>query len=375
MDSKGIFDGAYHGRRVLVTGHTGFKGGWLSLWLRRLGAEVHGLALPVGPGPSLHELIHKGTFRQEITVDIRDAAATEAAVARVRPDFIFHLAAQPLVRESYGAPVATVETNVLGTVHLLDAVRRLELPCHIVVVTSDKCYENRNWCHGYRETDPLGGHDVYSASKAAGEILVAAWRSSFFEPNARLGHLVTARGGNVIGGGDFARDRIIPDSVRSLSAKKPVEVRNPQATRPWQHVLDCLSGYLWYGAALARTAKGDRLPRALNFGPLGRDHRNVRSLVEEFLQHWPGKWEDRSDPSAVHEAGQLQLSIDLSAAHLHWQPTWGFSDAVQRTAEWYRQYHQRGGVGMKAFTLRQIAAYEVAAAKSQQAWARRAVQK
>jgi len=368
MDLYKSFGGVYGGRRVLVTGHTGFKGGWLSLWLRELGAEVYGLALPAPEGPGLYGLICRNTFAGESTVNVCDAAALEAALARIRPEFIFHLAAQSLVRRSYAVPMETVEVNVNGTLHLLDAVRRLGLAAQVLVVTTDKCYENRNWDHGYRESDPLGGHDVYSASKAACEVLVAAWRRSFFEPDRRLGRVATARGGNVVGGGDFSADRIVPDCIRSLSQRKSIQVRHPRATRPWQHVLDCLGGYLGYAAALSRP-EGSDLPGALNFGPLACDHRDVRSLVEELLRHWPGTWVDASDPQAPHEASRLQLSTDLASARLGWHPTWGFGETMARTAEWYRRFHDRGGTGMRAFSVRQIAAYVAAAQKAGQSWA------
>lgn len=368
MDSNNIFGGVYRGKRVLVTGHTGFKGGWLSLWLHELGAEVHGVALPAPAGPSFHSLIRHGTFQQEVTADIRNAEALQSALGQIRPDFIFHLAAQPLVRHSYASPVATVETNVIGTANLLEAVRRLALPCDILVVTTDKCYENRDWEHGYRESDPLGGHDVYSASKAACEMIVGAWRRSFFDSNPKLGKVATARAGNVIGGGDFSEDRIVPDCVQALSAGKPIRVRNPRATRPWQHVLDCLSGYLWYGAVLASAPRESTLARSLNFGPLVRDNRDVRSLVETFLSHWPGEWVDTSDPAAPHEARRLHLATDLAAAQLGWQSTWNFEQAVESTATWYRQYYEQGERGMKALSLQQIAAFVQEGRSQKQPW-------
>ncbi len=368
MAAQGDFAGAYRGKRVLVTGHTGFKGGWLALWLRELGAEVHGLALPAPAGSGLHAIVGPGTFEQEIFADVRDGVAVTAALEQIQPEFIFHLAAQPLVRRSYAAPVETVETNVLGTIHVLEAVRQLRLPCDVLVVTTDKCYENRNWVHGYREGDPLGGSDVYSASKAAAELLVAAWRKSFFTADPRLGKVVTARGGNVIGGGDFAADRIVPDCVQALASRKPILVRNPHATRPWQHVLDCLSGYLWYGAVLGTPARRGTLAPSMNFGPLVRDNRDVQSLVQEFLRHWPGKWIDGSDSAAPPEAGRLHLATDLAAAELGWQPTWNFSDSVARTADWYLKFHGRGKPDMKACTVRQIRAFVADAAKAGQPW-------
>lgn len=369
MNSQNVFGGAYRGKQVLVTGHTGFKGGWLSLWLRDLGANVHGFALPPAPGPGFHSVISQGTFASEVFADIRNAETLQSALGRIRPHYIFHLAAQPLVRHSYSSPVATIETNVLGTANLLEAVRRLGLSSDILVVTSDKCYENRDWDHGYRESDALGGHDVYSASKAACELIVGAWRRSFFETSPKLGKVATARAGNVIGGGDFAADRIVPDCVQALSLRNPVRVRNPEATRPWQHVLDCLSGYLWYAAVLASPARDSTLSPSLNFGPPIRDNRDVRSLVNEFLRHWPGEWVDASDPTGPHEAHRLHLATDQAAAQLGWQPTWNFEEAVKTTAVWYRQFHEREGRGMKAVSRRQIASFVRSGRNQKQPWA------
>jgi len=364
-----MFDGYYAGKRVLVTGHTGFKGGWLSLWLQELGAEVTGLALPPETSPNLHQVIQPGTFAAEFDTDIRDAAALQRDLKSAAPDFIFHLAAQSLVRRSYAEPGETMRTNVLGTVNLLEAVRQLGRPVPVLIVTTDKCYENHGWDHGYRETDALGGHDVYSASKAACEIAVAAWRRSFFQPDANLGNLATARAGNVIGGGDYAADRIVPDCVRSLARGEPIRVRNPRATRPWQHVLDCLSGYLWLGAKLAAAPKNSPLAGAFNFGPSLQANRDVRALVEEFLRHWPGRWVDASDPGAPHEAGRLHLAIDKAAAQLGWQPTWEFADAVRHTAAWYRQRHEQGDAPMRQFSRSQIALFASEAAAKRQTWA------
>ncbi|MBI5801715.1 MAG: CDP-glucose 4,6-dehydratase [Verrucomicrobia bacterium] len=364
-----MFGGYYQGKRVLVTGHTGFKGAWLSLWLRQLGAQVCGLALPPENAPNLHELIQPGTFAAASIVDIRDADAVAEVVRAAKPDFVFHLAAQALVRRSYAAPVETMQTNVLGTVHMLEAVRQLRRPVPMLVVTTDKCYENHGWDHGYRETDALGGHDVYAASKAACEIVVGAWQRSFFQPDAKLGNVATARAGNVIGGGDFATDRIVPDCVRALASKAPIRVRNPHATRPWQHVLDCLSGYLWLGACLATAPKNSPLAGAFNFGPALQANRTVGVLVEELLRHWPGQWLEASDPKAPHEAGRLHLAIDKSAAQLGWQPTWDFADTVKHTALWYRRFAACGGRGSRAFTVKQIADFSRAAKTQGQAWA------
>lgn len=352
------FGGVYRGRRVLVTGHTGFKAGWLCLWLRRLGADVHGLGLPAPTQPSLHELVRGGTFASETTADVRECKPIQATIQTVRPEVIFHLAAQPLVRLSYETPVETFETNVMGTIHVLEAVRQQRLNCAVVVITSDKCYENQEWEHSYRESDPLGGHDIYSMSKAAAELVVSAWRRSFFRPDPRLGPVASARAGNVIGGGDYAADRIIPDCVRALIAGQPVRLRNPEATRPWQHVLDCLSGYLLLGAQLLREGSASEHAAAFNFGPGPQTCLPVRVVVEEMLKYWPGTWE-RTEVSSLgpHEAGRLGLSIDRAVTRLGWTPVWSFAEAIRHTAAWYVARHAQGLPDMLTFTVGQLDAF------------------
>jgi len=243
------------------------------------------------------------------------------------------MAAQPIVRRSYAEPLETFETNATGTANLLECVRRAELPCPVIVITSDKCYENREWEFAYRENDALGGHDVYSMSKAATELVAQSWNKSFFGPNPKLGPVVTVRAGNVIGGGDYAQDRIVPDSVRALSDGKPILVRNPVAVRPWQHVLECLSGYLWLAARLGKEGKNSRLATPFNFGPEPSARQPVRRLVEEILKTWPGKWVDGSDPKSVHEATLLSLSIEKAGALLGWYPTWEFKEAIRQTVQ------------------------------------------
>lgn len=368
---------AYAGKRVLLTGHTGFKGSWLALWLQELGAEVTGFALPPEPMPSLHLAAGVERACRGVQGDVRDAARLRAVLHEARPDFVFHLAAQPLVRLSYEQPVETIATNVLGTAHLLEAIRREGRPCAVVVVTSDKCYENREWIHGYREDEPMGGHDVYSMSKGAAELVVSSYRRSFFSPGRLAVHgiaVASARAGNVVGGGDFAKDRIVPDAMSALAEGRPVPVRNPGAVRPWQHVLEPLGGYLLLGARLAGVG-ADRHPaprpstsaeragaaycEAWNFGPRLEDARTVREVVEALIEAWgSGSWEDRNDPAAPHEAGLLRLSIDKAQARLGWLPRWGFADTVRRTVEWYRAFH--GGAGpddLAAVCRRQIAEY------------------
>lgn len=360
------FAGAFAGRSVLVTGHTGFKGSWLTEWLLALGARVTGFSLPPPTQPALFEqlgLERRLTHREG---DVRDYAALHAAVREAQPDFVFHLAAQPLVRLSYEQPVATYATNVMGTVHLLEALRQLAHPCGVVIVTTDKCYENREWVHGYREEDPLGGHDPYSSSKGAAELVVAAYRRSYFSTPPSPIRVATARAGNVIGGGDWATDRIVPDCIRALSTQQPVIVRNQHATRPWQHVLEPLSGYLWLGVALANAgtplfpAPPETYASAFNFGPERDANRTVAQLVEAVLRTWPGRWEDRSDPSAPHEASYLFLSTDKAHRHLHWRPVWSFAETVQRTTTWYRT-HASAPAAATALVSSQIADYAQAA--------------
>ena len=363
-----MFNGFYSGKRVLVTGHTGFKGAWLSLWLQQLGAKVTGLALPAPTNPNLHEIIQPGTFAREIMCDIRDAQALATAVKEVQPEIIFHLAAQPLVRLSYREPLTTFATNVNGTAHLLEAVRLAAINCVTVCITSDKCYENREWEFSYRENDPMGGHDIYSMSKGAAELVVAAWNRSFFLPHPALGPVVTARAGNVIGGGDYAADRIVPDCIRALQAGESILVRNPGAVRPWQHVLECLSGYLWLGARLAQEGKSSRLASPFNFGPEPSARQPVRRLVAEVLRSWPGEWTDGSTPGTVHEATLLSLSIEKAGAWLQWYPSWTFEEAIQRTIVWYHERHVRKHPDLLAFTRAQIDDYAAAARAKNLSW-------
>ncbi len=332
-------------RRVLLTGHTGFKGSWLLLWLQQLEARVWGYALEPEGSPNLFsELGFAGGAGAGVEHQIghlADAAALAELVQRCQPEVVLHLAAQPLVRRSYQDPLGTWATNVNGSLHLLEALRPLQHPCAVVMVTTDKVYENREWMYGYREPDRLGGHDPYSASKAAAEIAIASWRSSFCgsgphqTPYLRI---ATARAGNVIGGGDWAADRIVPDAIRALAAGEPIGVRNPLATRPWQHVLEPLGGYLRLAEALALEL--DPPCEAFNFGPALASNRPVQELVGTMLSHWPGRWLDQRDPGAPHEANLLHLQIDKAHHRLGWQPRWDYACTVQRTVEWYRHHHQ-----------------------------------
>jgi CDP-glucose 4,6-dehydratase len=356
---------AYAGRRVFVTGHTGFKGAWLTRWLLDLGAEVTGYALAPDTTPSLFEQLALAPhLRRHHVADVRDLARLSAAVAEGAPEVVFHLAAQPLVRRSYAEPALTLETNVMGTANVLEAIRATAKPCAAVMVTSDKCYENREQLWGYREDEPMGGHDVYSMSKGAAELVIASWRRSFFPPAALARHgvaVASGRAGNVIGGGDHAADRIIPDCIRALTRGEPIPVRNPGAVRPWQHVLEPLGGYLLLGARLlgVGTDRPERFCEGFNFGPNTEATRPVRDVVGALLAAWgSGSWDDRSDPTAVHEAKLLRLSIEKAWAALGWSPRWGFERTLAETARWYRAWHEgASGTALDALCSAQIAQY------------------
>lgn len=366
-----MFDQYYSGKRCLVTGHNGFKGSWLSLWLMELGAEVHGLSLPPEQRPSLYETIPAAAFASETACDIRNFDELRAAIAEIQPEIIFHLAAQPIVRRSYEDPLETLGTNVLGTAHVLEAVRRLGLRCTTLVVTSDKCYENKEWEYAYRENDPMGGHDVYSMSKGCAELITHSWVRSFFRPDPELGPVATVRAGNVIGGGDYAADRIVPDAVRALASGHAVQVRNPDAVRPWQHVLECLGGYLTLGAKLHGEDGESPLATSFNFGPDPAARQPVCRLVEELLKTLAGEWADGSTGKGPHEARLLTLSIDRASSLLGWRPVWSFEQGVGATAAWYQRRHSgnAGNQAMADFTRGQIRQYQFDAAASGAAWA------
>lgn len=342
----------FAGKRVLLTGHTGFKGSWLSLWLDELGAEVFGLALPPPTTPSMFEACRIIDLVDHAVVDIRDADAVRRRVIEVRPDIVLHLAAQPIVRRSYVDPIETMATNVMGTAHVLEGIRALDAPCAAIVVSSDKCYENRSWVWGYRENDPMGGSDPYSASKGATELVTTSWRRSFFGSNSPV-KLASGRAGNVIGGGDWADDRIIPDCIRAFARGDRVALRNPAATRPWQHVLEPLGGYLLLAARLMGP-DADRWCEGWNFGPAAQDVRPVSSLVALAAQEWGGETEwTASVGSHPKEATMLSLNCDKAIAELGWQPTWTCEAMIRETVRWFRAWHE-GDTDLRALTLAQI---------------------
>jgi CDP-glucose 4,6-dehydratase len=366
---------AYRGRRVFVTGHTGFKGAWLSLWLAELGAEVHGYALNPPTTPSLFDEARVAErLASHRVADVRDAAAVAAAVREVRPEVVLHLAAQPLVRRSYREPRETFDTNVMGTVNVLEAVRATPGVRACQVVTSDKCYENRGWAYAYRENDPMGGADPYSASKGCAELVVAAYRRSFLPPGGDKGagtdkggggpSLASVRAGNVIGGGDWAEDRIIPDSVRALAAGEAVPVRNPRAVRPWQHVLEPLGGYLLLAARQWADPADPTWADGWNFGPPAAGGVPVRDVVNLAVETWgSGTWVDRSDPAQPHEAHTLKLDVTKACTLLGWRPVLSVREAVAETVGWYRRRAAAGAAfDARGECLAQIHSYASRAA-------------
>ena len=345
----------YKGKRVFVTGHTGFKGSWMLAVLKTLGAEVKGYALDPEDQPNLYSLLNGDKYCSSVIADIRHKDKLAKEIHSFQPDFVFHLAAQSLVRVSYDKPVETFETNVIGTTYLLEAVRKLERQCSVVIVTTDKVYENRETWDAYKEDDPLGGFDPYSSSKAAAEIVTASYRKSFFMPERFSYHrkaIASARAGNVIGGGDWAKDRIVPDLVRALSTDQILTVRNPESVRPWQHVLEPVCGYLFLGSRMQEDPQN--FATAFNFGPLEADNLMVRELVEKSLKIWgSGSYKELPDVQAPHEAGLLRLNINKAMNQLGWKPKWNSEKALQMTLEWYKSYKE----DVQAITENQIAEY------------------
>lgn len=346
----------YQGKKVLLTGHTGFKGAWLMNWLTQLGADVKGYALPPSYEGGIYQLMEPFVPGASLLADIRNKELLKKTVLDFRPDFIFHLAAQPLVRLSYEIPAETFEVNAIGTANLLEAATTLDKQCAIVVITTDKVYENKEQDILYKEDDVLGGYDPYSASKACTEIVVSSFRNSFFKPSQSLEQrpaIASARAGNVIGGGDWSKDRIVPDIVRALSAGQHIPVRNPHSVRPWQHVLEPLHGYLVLGALLYN--RPGEFSTAYNFGPLPEDHLTVQQLVETAIGSWGnGNWTNLSVTGQPHEANLLKLDITKAMQQLNWKPKLSAEEAIRWTIDWYRQPVKEQLV----FTLQQIKKYQ-----------------
>jgi len=367
--NRTAFGGSYFGKKVLVTGNTGFKGCWLSLWLLELGAEVYGLSNGVPSNPCMFQDLNLEKKITHYWVDIKDAAKVREVIREVNPDFVFHLAAQALVSVSYENPLDTLSTNVMGTANVLEALRLENPRCTAVLITSDKCYDNVEWVWGYKETDALGGRDIYSGSKGAAEIVFKSYFYSFFNKEDCQVRLATARAGNVIGGGDWALDRIIPDCIRSWSKGESVEIRSPKATRPWQHVLEPLSGYLTLGQKLSmdKTLHG----QSFNFGPQAENNHTVVDLISAV-----GKIYGLSQTVAAytitgnipfHEAGLLKLNCDKSLFFLHWTPTLQYEELIGFTAEWYRNWNSKE-VDLYSFTMAQLQSYQQKASIRNQLW-------
>ncbi len=359
-ERRGTVDpGFWHDRRVLVTGHTGFKGSWLTLWLQSLGAQVTGFSNGVPTQPSLYELARVEDGIESFEGDVRDPEAIAKAMAACKPEVVIHMAAQPFVRRSFAEPRETYETNVMGTVNALEAVRGSEGVRAVVVVTTDKCYENREWAWGYREDEPMGGHDPYSSSKGAAELVTSAYRRSFFsDPEGP--RLASARAGNVIGGGDWGEDRLVPDAMRAALANEAVRVRNPNAIRPWQHVVNPLSGYLVLAQAIWDTPEH---ARAWNFGPTDEEAQPVGWVVERLADLWPERirWAFDDGPHP-HEANYLKLDSSLARARLGWQPLAPLDTALEETVAWYREHE--AGADMRQVTLDQLERFGALAASA-----------
>jgi CDP-glucose 4,6-dehydratase len=362
------FENAYRGLRVLVTGHTGFKGSWLAHWLQMLGAEVAGYSLGRVTEPSNFDILDLGSHLRHYQHDIRDRAALARAFDEFRPDVVFHLAAQALVRQSYAVPAETFEVNTMGMVNVLECLRERPQIRAAVLITSDKAYRNDEWCWGYRETDALGGHDPYSGSKSCAELAAHSYFHSYLQHGET--RIATTRAGNVIGGGDWAADRIVPDCIRAWTRGESVLVRNPNATRPWQHVLEPLSGYLWLGAKLL--GKQGRLNgEAFNFGPDASIDQTVAQLIDAMARRWPGvRWHVPEAIAQHHEASLLKLSCDKALFHLQWRAALRFSETVELTVDWYRSWHERSGT-MRILASAQIENYTRLAAERGIAWSLR----
>lgn len=367
-----MFNNFYRNKKVLVTGNTGFKGSWLSLWLNQMGAEVYGISDLIPTQPSLFELSSLETASRHTFQDIRNLEALTTIVKDIAPDVIFHLAAQPIVKLSYDDPIGTFSTNVMGTAHMLEAARKLDNKCIFISITSDKCYDNVEWEWGYREDDALGGKDPYSASKAGAEIAIKTYYESFFKKSDSKIKICSVRAGNVIGGGDWAANRLIPDIYRAWSENKSVHIRSPYATRPWQHVLEPLSGYLNLAEQLASNDKLHGL--AFNFGPNASQNHSVLDVLNELKKYWSKQHKNElfsiQENSDFHEAGLLKLNCDRALHFLKWNPTLDFEATLSMTAKWYDEFYNHNPEKMLDYTQSQIKDYVEIARKKEIAWTR-----
>jgi len=364
-----MYNNIYRGKRVLITGNTGFKGSWLTVWLLKLGAKVCGVSNDVPTNPSMFVELNLEDKIEHHFCDIRNLDNLRDIANDFKPDFVFHLAAQAIVSSSYSNPINTITTNVVGTANVLETLRSLDKACTAVLITSDKCYENVEWEWGYKETDPVGGKDIYSGSKGAAEVIFHAYQQSFFNSEESLVRLATGRAGNVIGGGDWAKDRIVVDCVKSWSEGKSVEIRSPNATRPWQHVLEPLSGYLALGQQLH--VNSVHHGESFNFGPKSEQTRTVLELLSDLAKHWHFKEEKDAyqvtDNVPFHEAGLLKLNCDKSLFHLKWESNLAYNECVDFVSEWYYSYYQNNK-NMYELTLGQISHYENLATNRNLIW-------
>lgn len=366
-----MFDSKYAGKKVLVTGHTGFKGTWLTTWLLELGAEVCGISIDLPSKPSMFEELKLAEKIQHHIADVRDLDTLKSIILPFEPDFVFHLAAQPIVSLSYADPLDTISTNVMGTANVLETLRSVDKVCHAVIITSDKCYENVEWVWGYKETDHMGGKDIYSGSKGAAEVIFHAYQQSFFkDPNCKV-KMATGRAGNVIGGGDWAADRIVADCMRAWSESESVEIRSPNATRPWQHVLEPLSGYLALGQALVE--KPELHGEQFNFGPRAEQNHTVEQLLHDLSTYW--NFDNVSDAYQVtdnipfHEAGLLKLNCDKALFHMKWEANLEYRDCIRYVSEWYYNFYKED-MDVFDFTVEQIKQYQQHAQDHQRYWAK-----
>ena len=362
-----LFGNIYQNKKVLVTGNTGFKGSWIVAWLLELGAEVYGISVDIPSNPSHFEVAELGQKMNHFEVDICNLEQIKKVIHEVKPNFVFHLAAQSLVRLSYEKPIQTINTNIIGSANILDSLWQANFHCNVVMITSDKCYDNMEWDWGYRETDPLGGKDPYSASKGGAEMAIKTYAYSYFaDPKSNI-KVAVGRAGNVVGGGDWAKDRIIPDCMRALSKKQSVKIRNPVSTRPWQHVLEPLSGYLLLGQKLAENSSLNG--EAFNFGPNPNQNFSVTILLEEMKKNWANvSWKNVANSEKKHEANLLKLCCDKALHILEWVPVMNFEETIQYTVDWYRNYYEKPNKEVYQFTKKQIESYIKLASKKQIVW-------